>query len=157
MMNRNQLREYNKISFSDPHGIITLRRIAEDLAKELCASNIPHCFWYEQIAPGYGYPQTEGLLLYHPQHFHDYEWYMFTISRYGSHTFCYLYYGGLSQQGAALAWQEKLHSGSEGIVGDFCNHMIAKSYGPYTPRLHEDEKMWHYIIQEAINKILIDE
>ncbi len=157
MMNRNQLTEYRKISFPDPRGLITLRTIAEDLAREISQSRIPHCFWYEQIAPGNGYPQTEGLLLYHPQHFHDYEWYMFTISRYGTHTFCYIYVGGISQQGAALGWQERLRSGSEGIVGDFCNHMIAKSYGTYIPRLHEEEKMWHYMIQEAIDKIIVIE
>lgn len=162
MINGNSLSNYKQVIFRDG-ACVTLDWVASDLWKTLNNYRIPAAFWKEQIKPTNNYGCVDCLMLYHPQHFYDYNWYAFTITRQGMYAFLNIYIGGHSKQTAALNAKNNLMSGERPqgaygtgyLIGSLIG-TVAKGSVHYDKQKHEEETNWYTIIEDIIENVFVE-
>lgn len=152
MIDANALCEDMRVRFKNGDAV-SLEWIAQQLTIFSNNYRIPMCFWKEQVKLDEGYGCIEGLLLYHPNHFNDYKWFVFTVSKHGLYAFVNVYLGGYSQQSVALYWKNELRSNVANM--DFLTMMQAsRNEKRYVHHLYEEETQWYAMVRDAINESL---
>lgn len=142
---------------------ITLQTLQNELADAAVQVALPVAFRDDQIKFGgpIGSSMEHCVVLYHPLHKDDYNFYVFRINHQGKYAFLNIYVGGTSKLGIADTAKKDLLSGNMSslssygkgaVVGSLIGSVLNGSLLGNKKKF-EEERQWYIMVEDIIGDI----
>ena len=164
MLKENDLTHIRQTRFRNGDGV-TLDFLQDELIQATGTYKIPVSFAKDQVQSGGRFERKvikDCLMMFHPEHGSNYNYYVFTITRQGTYAFVDVYLAGNSKYGATQNAKNSILSGSFSslsiydkgyVIGTLIGNAMGGTLFKNSKSEHEIEKNWYMMIEDVLKDI----
>lgn len=164
MIQEKELMHIRQIRFRDGDGV-DFSFLQSELKRAADAYAIPVAFADSQIRSGGVFERsvtTDCLVMFHPEHGKNYNYYVFAISRQGKYAFVDIHCAGSSKQGAAMNAKASIMSGGfsslsaynkGAVIGTLIGNAVGGTLFQNNKSKYDVEKNWYTMVEDILNDV----